>query len=126
MISQEEYLEFKESSIKGRYIHLEMIEDLLVDFNTEIIGTSENNHSIHSIRIGNGNKKILPKYGSHEACQNRQKRLGYRRTKKIPLRCPFNASVEKSFYSKRICVDPCKSACPVKCETYFTGVAEFI
>lgn len=59
MISQEEYLEFKESSIEGRYIHLEMIEDLLVDFNTEIIGTSENNHSIYSIRIGNGNKKIL-------------------------------------------------------------------
>ena len=28
--------------------------------------------------------------------------------------------------SKQICVDPCKSACPVKCETYFTGVSEWI
>jgi len=54
---------YKESSISGRYIHLEHIAPLLDGFSKkvhiELLGTSENNAPIHLIKLGKGNKKLL-------------------------------------------------------------------
>lgn len=57
--------EFKDTSVKGRYITIHDLENFLVKLNTtskisfKIIGTSEENRNIYQIKIGNGLKKIL-------------------------------------------------------------------
>ncbi|MFD2593077.1 M14 family zinc carboxypeptidase [Aquimarina hainanensis] len=57
------FANYKESSLFGRYIHLEHIEPLLKSLSDTIevtvIGRSENNAPIYMTRLGNGKKKLL-------------------------------------------------------------------
>ncbi|WP_299216631.1 M14 family zinc carboxypeptidase [uncultured Aquimarina sp.] len=54
---------YRESSLSGRYIHLEHIGPLLATLSKkveiELLGTSENNAPIHLIKLGNGPKNLL-------------------------------------------------------------------
>jgi len=57
--------EFKDTSVKGRYITTHDLEKFLMKLNNtskisfKIIGASEENRNIYQIKIGNGLKKIL-------------------------------------------------------------------
>ena len=57
--------EYKDTSVKGRYITIEDLEKFLIKLNNsskvsfKIIGTSEENRNIYQIKIGKGSKKIL-------------------------------------------------------------------
>ena len=57
------FLKHKESSLKDRYITNKSIEPLLENFTYDLevntIGKSVLGKSIYSVKIGNGNKKIL-------------------------------------------------------------------
>ena len=57
--------EYKDTSVKGRYITIEDLEKFLIKLNNsskvsfKIIGKSEENRNIYQIKIGKGSKKIL-------------------------------------------------------------------
>lgn len=57
------YLDYKDASLSGRYIHLEQIEPLLVTyknlFQIKILGESVEKRPIYSISLGSGSKRIL-------------------------------------------------------------------
>ncbi len=59
----EQYITYKENSIKGRYINYLDIKPLLkkwsVTFNIKELGVSENNLPIELLTLGTGNKKLL-------------------------------------------------------------------
>ncbi|WP_299311909.1 M14 family zinc carboxypeptidase [uncultured Aquimarina sp.] len=54
---------YRESSLSGRYIHLQHISPILDNLSSkvdiELLGASENNAPIHLIKLGNGKKKLL-------------------------------------------------------------------
>lgn len=54
---------FKESSLFGKWIHYAHISPLLSnltnELNVSVVGSSENNVPIHSVKFGSGSKKIL-------------------------------------------------------------------
>ncbi len=57
------FVKYKESSLSGRYVHLEhiapLLEDLSKKIDVEVLGTSENSAPIHLLKLGTGNKKLL-------------------------------------------------------------------
>jgi len=57
------FLDYKEPSLSGRYIHLEHISPLLDvlegKIDIEVLGISENNAPIHLLKLGKGSKKLL-------------------------------------------------------------------
>ncbi len=60
---QKSHVNFKETSLFGRYINLNHIEDLILSctdfFDLEVIGFSELNAPIYNLTIGNGPLKVL-------------------------------------------------------------------
>lgn len=57
------FTKYKESTLAGRYIHLDHISPLIDSFsekmNVELLGLSENDAPIHLIKVGKGSKKLL-------------------------------------------------------------------